>query len=87
MDTMAFYGTLHKYFYGHHTKYIMVITQNIFMVITQYFYGHHTIFLWSSHNILWIFNKYVLCNFENRITIIIINLYIYTLVYLRVIYK
>ena len=62
MDTMAFYGTLHKYFDGHHTKYI---------------YGHHTIFLWSSHNILWIFNKYIWCNFENRITIIIINLYIY----------
>ena len=53
MDTMAFYGTLHKYFYGHHTKYIMVITQNIFMVITQYFYGHHTIFYGYLTNIFY----------------------------------
>ena len=45
MDTMAFYGTLHKYFYGHHTKYIMVIT--------QYFYGHHTIFYGYLTNILY----------------------------------
>ena len=72
MDTMAFYGTLHKYFYGHHTIFLWS-SQNIFMVITQ--------------NIFMVIYKYVLCDFENRITIIIINLYIYTLVYLRVMYK
>ena len=38
MDTMAFYGTLHKYFYGHHTIFLWDTTQNIFMVIDKLYF-------------------------------------------------